>query len=135
MKLVLRALGALLAVGFAWWAVQIVAAESGEVVIVTTTDAGGRPHETRLWIVDHAGVGWLRAGGDIAGWYQRLSAAPEIVVERGEQASTYLAEPDPRQRETINRLMLEKYGWAERYIGFFFDRDRSIPIRLDIPEG
>ena len=59
MRLAIRVFGLLLAVGFAWWAVQMVAAESGEVVIVTTIDSEGRPHETRLWIVDHAGVGWL----------------------------------------------------------------------------
>jgi hypothetical protein len=126
--------GLLLAIVFAWWAVQMVAAESGEVVIVTTTDTEGRPHETRLWIVDYADFSWLRAGSDIAGWYQRLSAAPEVVVERGEQAATYLAQPQPWQRETINRLMVEKYGWAEWYIGLVFNRDRSIPIRLEIPE-
>jgi hypothetical protein len=126
--------GLLLAMVFAWWAVQMVAAESGEVVIVTTTDAEGRPHETRLWIVDHAGFGWLRAGSDVASWYQRLSAAPEVEVERDEQAATYLAQPQLWQRETINRLMVEKYGWAEWYIGLVFNRDRSIPIRLGIPE-
>jgi hypothetical protein len=134
MKLVIRVFGLLLAVGFAWWAVQMVAAESGEVVIVTTTDSEGRPHETRLWIVDHAGVGWLRAGSDIAGWYQRLSAAPEVMVERGEQVGRYIAKPELWQRDTINGLMFEKYGWAEWYIALVFNRDRAIPIRLEDPE-
>ena len=99
--------GLLLAVGFAWWAVQMVAAESGEVVIVTTIDSEGRPHETRLWIVDH---------------------------ERGEQVGRYLAQPQPWQRETINSLMAEKYDWAEWYIGLVFNRERSIPIRLEVQE-
>ncbi len=134
MRLVIRVFGLLLAVGFAWWAVQMVAAESGEVVIVTTIDSEGRPHETRLWIVDHAGVGWLRAGADMAGWYQRLSAVPEVEVERGEQVGRYLAQPQPWQRETINSLMAEKYDWAEWYIGLVFNRERSIPIRLEVQE-
>jgi hypothetical protein len=125
----------LLAVGLAWWAVQMVAAESGEVVIVTTVDSEGRPHDTRLWIVDHDGVGWLRAGGDIAGWYQRLIETPAIVVERGEEKVAYVAQPQLWQRETINGLMLEKYGWAEWYIGLVFNRDRSVPIRLHTPES
>jgi hypothetical protein len=135
MKIALRVLGAVVALGILWWAVQLVAAESGEVVVLTTADATGAEHGTRLWIVDHDDAGWLRAGGDIAGWYRRLSAQPEITVERGEQARAYLAQPDPTQRETINRLMLEKYGWAESYIGFFIDRGGSIPIRLVRPEG
>jgi hypothetical protein len=134
MGLVLRLFGLLLTIGFAWWTIQMVAAESGEVVIVTTTDSEGRPHVTRLWIVEHAGVYWLRAGADMAGWYQRLSAAPEVVVERGEQSVSYLAEPQPWQSETINRLMAEKYGWAEWYISLVFNRDRSIPIRLELAE-
>ena len=133
MEFALRALGALLVVVFAWWAVQMVAAESGEVVIVTTTDAESRPHQTRLWVVDHDGAIWLRAGGEIAGWYRRLSVSPEIEVERGDEVGRYHARAEPWQRETINGLMLEKYGWAERYIGFVFDRDRSVPIRLKLP--
>jgi hypothetical protein len=134
MGVVLRFFGVLLAIVFSWWTIQMVAAESGEVVIVTTTDLEGRPHETRLWIVDHAGAGWLRAGADVAGWYQRLSAVPEVVVERGERSVPYLTLPQPWQKETINRLMAEKYGWAEWYISLVVNRDRSIPIRLQLPE-
>jgi hypothetical protein len=134
MGVVLRLFGLLLAIVFSWWTIQMVAAESGEVVIVTTTDLEGRPHETRLWIVDHARVVWLRAGAEAAGWYQRISVAPEVVVERNDQVVSYIAQPQPWQRETINRLMAEKYGWAEWYISLVLDRDRSIPIRLEIPE-
>ena len=39
---------------------QMVASESGEVVILTTKDAAGRPVETRLWIAEHDGDVWLR---------------------------------------------------------------------------
>jgi hypothetical protein len=134
MRVVIRLFGILLAIGFAWWALQMVAAESGEVVIVMTTDTEGRPHETRLWVVDYSGAAWLRAGADMAGWYQRLVESPEIVVERNEQAVTYVAQPQLRERDTINRLMLEKYGWAEWYIALVFNRDRSIPIRLELPQ-
>jgi len=124
----------LLVVGFAWWAIQMVAAESGEVVIVTTTDAEGRPHDTRLWVVDYSGAAWLRAGADMAGWYQRLVAVPEIVVERNGQAQAYVALIQLWERDTINRLMVEKYGWAEWYIGLVFDREGSVPIRLELPD-
>lgn len=134
MDLALRALRVLLVVALAWWAVQMMAAESGEVVILTTTDAEGRPHETRLWIVDYDGAPWLRAGDEIAGWYQRLGESPEVVVERGGQVESYRALAEPWEREIINRLMAEKYGWAEWYIGLVFKRDHSIPIRLKLQE-
>lgn len=134
MRLVLRVFGLLLVVAFVWWTIQMVAAESGEVVIVTTTDGVGRPHRSRLWIVDHDQVGWLRAGTEGAGWYQRLIKNPEVVVARAGKVASYVAEPQPWQRETINRLMAEKYGWAEWYIGLVVNRHGSIPIRLDPPE-
>ena len=130
----IRLFGILLVVGFAWWAIQMVAAESGEVVILTTTDAEGRPHDTRLWVVDYSGAAWLRAGADMAGWYERLVAGPEIVVERNGQAQAYVAIIQLWERDTINRLMVEKYGWAEWYIGLVFDRGGSIPIRLELPD-
>jgi hypothetical protein len=135
MKLVAKIFAGVVALGLLWWAVEMIAAESGEVVVLTTTDAEGGGHETRLWIVEHAGADWLRAGADISGWYQRLLARPEITVERDEQASPYRAVPDPTQRDAINRLFLDKYGWAEGYIGFFFDRDNAIPIRLEPRAG
>ena len=134
MRILLRLFGLLLCIGIAWWAIQMVAAESGEVVIVTTTDAEGRPHQTRLWIVDHDHAGWLRAGSERAGWYQRLSAAPEVRLRRNDQTASYIARPQPWELDTINRLMAEKYGWAEWYISLVVDRDRAIPVRLEIPE-
>jgi hypothetical protein len=135
MKIVLRVLGVLLGVLLLLWAAQMVAAESGEVVVVTTTDSAGTTHETRLWVVDHDGGEWLRSGGEIQAWYQRLRVAPEIRVVRSDRSRTFLARPDPEQVDTINRLMLEKYGWADRFIGWLFGRDDSIPIRLEPIDG
>src|SRR5690606_9971258 len=47
-RLVVGSIVVLLGIG----ALEIVAAESGEVVVLKTTDAAGATHETRLWIVD-----------------------------------------------------------------------------------
>jgi hypothetical protein len=44
----------------------------------------------------------------------------------------YVAEPirDPAVRDRIHALMLEKYGWAERFVAAMRDGNESIPIKL-----
>ena len=119
--------GLLSTLGIAQW----VASESGEVVILTTRDEAGAGHETRLWVVDHGGAPWLRAGADVQGWYVRLATEPQVEVERSGTKTFYTALPEPALRERINGLMLVKYGWADQFIGILFGRDDAIPIRLE----
>lgn len=131
MKIVAWVLGGLVGLLSTLGISQWIASESGEVVVLSTRDATAELHDTRLWVVDHDGQPWLRAGAEVQGWYQRLSSRPDVVVERNAIASEYTAVPSPAEREVINRLMLEKYGWADQYIGLLFGRDDAIPIRLD----
>ena len=114
---------------------QVVAAESGEVVVLRSFDAEGGAAETRLWIVDHDGAEWLRAGNPDSSWLVRLRAQPEVEVERGGQTRRLRCLPEPAQAETINRLMAQKYGWSDAYIGLFASREAVVPIRLVPPEG
>jgi len=109
---------------------QYVASESGEVVVLRTRDAAGGVHETRLWVVDHDGSAWLRAGNPSGGWFPRLSAQPEVEVVRGGTTLVFQAAPTPEARDAINDLMQEKYGWADSYISFYFPRAKKIPVRL-----
>ena len=82
MKLLLK-LGIVLIVLFAIVTVlQIMASESGEVVVITTRDAAGDARDTRLWVVDHQGSAWLRSGSPHSGWYQRTLANSQIGVQR-----------------------------------------------------
>ena len=122
---------AVLAIGL-----QIVASESGEVVVLRTF-ADGEAKETRLWIVDDRGAQWLRAGQAESGWYQRILDNPDIEVERGDTLSEYRAFPleGGPASERINDKMLLKYGWADQVIGLFFNRSGSVAIRLDPREG
>ena len=46
--------------------------ESGEVVVLRTFDREGEPYETRLWIVEHDGAGWLRAGQAESVWFRQM---------------------------------------------------------------
>jgi hypothetical protein len=109
---------------------QLIASESGEVVVLQTRDEAGDVHETRLWVVDHEGSQWLRAGDPSRGWFPRLSARPDVVVVRGGDALPWRAVPTPEARDAINDLMHEKYGFADSYISFFFSRAKKIPVRL-----
>ncbi len=131
MRWILRLLGVLFVVAVVGIGVEQYAAESGEVVVLTTTNNEGTAMETRLWVVDHEGHQYLRAGNNGAGWYQRLAAEPQVEVVRNGTGAVYTAVPDASKTQTINRLMAEKYGWADSYIETIFPRDNAIAIRLD----
>lgn len=130
-RIVLLVLVALLGIG----ALEIVAAESGEVVVLRTSDAAGATKETRLWIVEDGSHRWLRSGSPQAGWFVLLRQNPDVEIVRGEETLRVRAVPEVGARERINGLMREKYGWADAYIGALFGRDDAIPIRLDPRQG
>jgi hypothetical protein len=112
----------------------VVLAESGEVVVLETRDATGAVHETRLWVVDHAGAAWLRTGDAESPWLVRLRANPEVAVTRGGERRAYRATPveDATTREEINALVLTKYGWRESVLrSFGMGPSGTTPIRLD----
>jgi hypothetical protein len=130
MSMWVKIVALLLLAGVGVVGLQIIASESGEVVVITTRDSSGQPKQTRLWVVDHDGDAWLRAGSAKAGWYQRLRADAAVEVQRGAASFAARAEPVAQIQVVINQLMQEKYGWADAYIGFLFGREAAIPIRL-----
>lgn len=115
---------------------QMVASESGEVVVLSTRGEGESVEETRLWVVDHDGHAWLRAGQPQSGWFMRLKANPRIGLERDGVRNAFDAVPEPGMRDPVNDLMRAKYGWADEFIGMLFGRDDATPVRLDpIPDA
>jgi hypothetical protein len=132
MKALKWAVGIVVLLLVAFGAIQMMASEGGEVVVLTTMDETGSEHTTRLWVVEHDGHTWLRAGIPDAEWYLRLKANPLVRVERNEVVTAYKAIPVPGQRDAINGLMLQKYGWSERYISAMMSREASVPIRLEV---
>ena len=131
-KIILRTVGLLVVLVVGVLGLQMVASETGEVVVVSIQDEGGITSETRLWIVEHEGNRWLRSGGGAAsGWYQHLLANPQFELLRGTTRYYHRATPVPEMQTTVNELMSEKYGWADSYIGLLFGREDSIAIRLD----
>ena len=89
-------LAAILALALLIVGTQYLASESGEVVVLRTRDEAGAVHETRLWVVDHDGSPWLRAGNPSGGWFPRLSARPEVVVVRGGETLAFRGGADAR---------------------------------------
>lgn len=114
---------------------QLLASESNEVVVLTTTpDDASLRKQTRLWIVDVDGKQWLRAGRPGSGWYLRVDQQPVVTVTRGGITTRYTAVPMPAQRDVINAAFAAKYGWADSYVSRFAPRDDAIPIRLVPPK-
>lgn len=119
----------LLVVGFV--ATIALASElGGEVVTLTTEDADGAERSTSLWVVDHGGSPYLRAGDKESSWYQRLVAQPRVRVERGGTEQVYTAEPAPDLTPAIDQMMAEKYGWADRLVGLIRRSENSMAVRL-----
>ena len=129
MKVILYLVGALLAFVVLVFVSQIVASETAEVVVLTSQSAEGE-QETRLWVVDLDGVQYLRASPD-SGWYQRLVAEPEARLEREGSTLAYRTEARLENRDAINDLMYEKYGWRDTYIDMLIGgRDDAVPVAL-----
>ena len=59
MKKVAIAIGVVLGLFVLLGIGQLVASESGEVLVLETLDADAQPHETRIWVVDAAGSIWV----------------------------------------------------------------------------
>ncbi len=132
MRWIAGIVGVLVAVAVLVFGLQVLASETGEVVVLTAADEAGAPVQTRLWVVDHAGRQYLRVGADGSGWYSRITARPEIAVERQGIVADYLAVPEPESSAEINALMQAKYGWRDSLIAVLVGgRDGSIPIRLE----
>lgn len=109
---------------------EIVASESGEVVVLSVAADGGL-EETRLWVVDLDGQQYVRAGHTGAGWYAAAVAAPSVRVLRGGQEADYRLEAAPTARARVAEAMLAKYGWRERYIATLVGgREGAMPLRL-----
>ena len=68
MRWLLRGLLILVAILVAFGGALYALSESREVVILHARDPGGSERATHLWIVDDAGVGWLRSSGRARGW-------------------------------------------------------------------
>lgn len=129
-KVVAWVVGIVFGLLLAAFALQIVASESGEVVVLESR-SGEDVARTRLWVVEDGGSLWLR-GGPGSGWHQRVVAEPRVALERAGVRGSYRAHPEPASTERIHELMAAKYGWRDRVVGWFVgDRSGDVPFRLE----
>lgn len=108
----------------------------GEVVTITTVSTTGGKHDTPLWIVEIDGKLYLRAGSPKARWLARLENESQIGLKRDRVTRTLHARAlrdDRASRTAVNRAMAEKYGLADRVVGFLVDHEQSVPIVLRAP--
>lgn len=112
-------------------AVMLASDFGGEVVSLTTMDSEGLEKVTKLWVVDDHGQIWLRAGQPGSSWLLRLEAEPMVDLERNGVKAHYRAVVVPKQRDRINRLMAERYGFADTLIGVMRSDQETTAIRLD----
>ncbi len=104
--------------------------EAGEVVVLTSVDDAGATHETRLWVVDHDGEVYLRAGDADSRWFARVRARPLVLLERGGELRRARLDPVPDRTSEVNAAMALKYGFADLFIGSAMPRDRAVAIRV-----
>lgn len=110
----------------------------GEVATLSTFESDGSEHETQVWVVEGNGLPQGERGevflrtGPRTRWLARLRARPEVVLERGDERTAYLAvvEDSPEIREQVNQAMAEKYGLSNRLLASIYDPARAVPVRL-----
>lgn len=117
----------------AFGAVTLVALEGVEVVELRTHDAQGAPRTTRVWIADADGASWVESATPDRPFLRDIAADPAIDVVRGGRVTAMRATPEPGQagHERIRRLLADKYGWADVWIGLVADTSQSVIVRLD----
>lgn len=114
-------------------ALTLLALEGPEVVVLRSRDAEGRTHETRTWIADDGGFSWIEAANPERPFLRHILADPDVELIRGGKARRMLARPLPpaEGHALIRRLLREKYGVADWWIGLLTDTSASTAIRLE----
>ena len=115
--------------------------ESGEVVVLHTTDGQGSTFQTRLWIVDHQDRPWVgTTDPSHTTWVARLRTHPRVELERGRVRECRVAVfvTDAALRARVNSLYDEKYRiplYGSRFLkiigGIRRDVEEQVLIVLD----
>jgi hypothetical protein len=103
------------------------------VVTLKTLGSKGTPIATRVWIVDHEGAEWVRAGHPRKGWFLRITADPHVELERAGSTSRRIAVPvhDRATVDAVNGAFARKYGAADWIVALSGNAANRVPLRLD----
>ncbi|HAK52091.1 MAG TPA: hypothetical protein DCM54_09350 [Gammaproteobacteria bacterium] len=130
-KIILWIAGVVLGILVALFGLQMLASERVEVIELHTIAEDGETYTTRLWVVDHEGVPYLRAGMEESGWLVRGQQNGSVSVTRAGATKVYVMQPRTAMRDTVNSLLAEKYTWGYDVINFMFrNEDSAIPVAL-----
>jgi hypothetical protein len=97
---------------------------------IVTIDPDGDVRETSLWLVVVDGAGFVRTGE--TRWFENLDRDPKVVLRIGGAAYPLQAklEVNPDVRRRVNDALREKYGFQDRFVGWFSDREAANIVRL-----
>ena len=65
---------------------------TGEVVTLYTTDAEGKTHSSRIWVVDHGHQIWVRSLDPTSPWLDRLVRQPDVQLRREQLRAELLSD-------------------------------------------
>jgi hypothetical protein len=127
-----RVLAAGVVAVFAFAAITAIALEGREVVVVETAAGDGGTHRTRTWIADDEDGAWIEAANPARPFVADLQRSATLVLERGGARRTCRAElvPNPAGHERVRRLLRDRYGWADCWIGLVADTRASLGVRV-----
>ena len=113
--------------------VTLVALEGGEVVVLRTVDEHGAARDTRTWVADADGAAWVEAANPERPFLFHIRQHPEVEMRRSGawQSCHATVVANPEGHERIRRLLAERYGWKDWWIGLLTDTSGSLAVRLE----
>ena len=117
--------------------VTLVALEGREVVRLQTATADGTVRRTRTWVAEEDGYLWIEAANEARPFLDDIRSNPTVALDRDGTVSTYRATvlSNPEGHRRIRRLLAEKYGWADVWVGLLTDTSGSLAVRLERRTG
>lgn len=106
------------------------AAADERVPRIVTVDSDGDTRVTKLWLVVIDGSGYIRTSG--TRWFANIERDPDVILRvRGAdyplRAKLVL---DADLRDRLNEAFRSKYGFEDRFIGWFSSRDQANILHL-----
>jgi len=101
-----------------------------EEVQVATHDADGELRNTTIWLAVVDGQGYLRTGD--TRWRANLEREPDTVFRSAGQEYAMRAQhvTDPELIARINAVFREKYGFSDRFIGWFSNPEKGYFVAM-----